>query len=159
MRFSKKRMGGDRNGGIEGLPLQLMIMVIVAGLGTAILVGWMGGLSAPEAIASVNGNPNEILLTDGDGDGTFENDDATLTIIVRDQNGDPVEGASVVLDGCEVRNSDGSLVYGTTGADGKVTFDSLSVSHYGDGIGFITVTVAKGGMGTDSSLQVPVICR
>ena len=159
MRFSKKRICGDRDGGIEGLPLQLMIMGIVAGLGTAILVGWMGGLSAPEAIASVNGNPTEILLTDGDGDGTFENNDATLTIIVRDQNGDPVEGASVVLDGCEVRNSDGSLVYGTTGSDGKLTFDGLSVSHYGDGIGFITVTVAKGGMGTDSSLQVPVICR
>ncbi len=110
------------------MPLQLMIMVIVAGLGTAILVGWMGGLSAPEAIASVNGNPTEILLSDGDGDGTFENDDVTLTIIVRDQNGDPVEGASVVLDGCEVRNSDGSLVYGTTGSEGKVTFDGLSVS-------------------------------
>lgn len=159
MRFSKKRMSGDRYGGIEGLPLQLMIMVIVAGLGTAILVGWMGGLSAPESIASVNGNPTEILLSDGDGDGTFENDDATLTIIVRDQNGNAVQGASVVLDGCEVRNSDGSLVYGTTGEDGKVTFDGLKVSHYGDGIGFITVTVAKGGMGTDSSLQVPVICR
>ncbi|HPR98555.1 MAG TPA: hypothetical protein PLC39_04585, partial [Methanomassiliicoccales archaeon] len=76
-------MSGDRDGGIEGLPLQLMIMVIVAGLGTAILVGWMGGLSAPEAIASVNGSPTEILLSDGDGDGTFENDDAKLTIIVR----------------------------------------------------------------------------
>ena len=152
-------MNGDRDGGIEGLPLQLMIMVIVAGLGTAILVGWMGGLSAPEAIASVNGNPTEILLTDGDGDGTFENRDVSLTIIVRDQNGDVVNGASVVLDGCEVSNSDGSLVYGTTGADGKVTFSGLSVFRYGNGIGFITVTVSKGGMGTDSSLQVPVICR
>jgi hypothetical protein len=136
-----------------------MIMVIVAGLGTTILVGWMGGLSAPEAIASVNGNPTEILLTDGDGDGTFENDDVTLTIIVRDQDGNGVEGASVVLDGCDVCNSDGSLVYGTTGAEGKVTFNGMNVSHYGDGIGFITVTVAKSGLGTDSSLQVPVICR
>jgi len=67
MRFSKKRIGGDRDGGIEGLPLQLMIMVIVAGLGTAVLVGWMGGLTAPEAISSVNCSPNEILLSDGDG--------------------------------------------------------------------------------------------
>jgi hypothetical protein len=91
MRFSKKRIGGDRDGRIEGLPLQLMIMVIVAGLGTAVLVGWMGGLTAPEAISSVNCSPNEILLSDGDGDGTFQNDDVTLTIIVRDQNGDPVE--------------------------------------------------------------------
>jgi hypothetical protein len=159
MRFSKKMMNGDRNGGIEGLPLQLMIMVLVAGLGTAILVGWMGGLTTPEAIASVNGSPSEIMLSDGDGDGTFESDDVRLTIYVRDQDGDAVAGASVVLDGCNVRNSDGSAVYGSTDAEGKVTFDGLSVSQYGQGIGFITVTVAKGGMGTDSSLQIPVISR
>ena len=159
MRFSKKRMMWDRNGGIEGLPLQLMIMVIVAGLGTAVPVGWMGGLSAPEAIASVNAHPNEVLLTDDDSDGTYDNDGITLTIIVRDQNGDAVQGASVVLDGCNICNADGSLVYGTTGSDGRVTFSGLSASHYGSGISFITVTVAKGGMGTDSSFQVPVICR
>lgn len=159
MRFSIKKMGGDRNGGIEGLPLQLMIMVIVAGLGTAVLVGWMGGLSAPEAIASVNCDPSEILLSDGNSDGTYENEGVSITIFVRDQNGDPVSGASVVLDGCNVRNSDGSLVYGTTNADGKAQFSGLSVSRYGQGIGFVTVTVAKGGMGTDSSLQIPVISR
>lgn len=150
-------MRGDRNGGIEGLPLQLMIMVIVAGLGTAVLVGWMGGLSTPEAISSVNGSPSEIILTDGDLDGTYENGDITLTIYVRDQNNDAVAGASVVLDGCSVRDSDGSSAYGTTDAEGKVVFDGLTASHYGQGIDFITVTVAKGGMGTDSSLQVPVI--
>lgn len=159
MRFHKKRISGDRDGGIEGLPLQLMIMVIVAGLGTAVLVGWMGGLSAPEAIASVNGDPSEILLADGDSDGTYENDGVTITIFVRDQNGDAVAGASVVLDGCNVCNSDGSLVYGSTDAEGKVQFEDLSVSRYGEGIGFVTVTVAKGGLGTDSSLQVPVISR
>lgn len=159
MRFHGKRMSGDRDGGIEGLPLQLMIMVIVAGLGTAVLVGWMGGLSAPEAIASVNGDPSEILLSDGDMDGTYENEGVSLTIFVRDQNGDAVIGASVVLDGCNVCNSDGSLVYGSTDAEGQVHFNDLSVSRYGPGIGFLTVTVAKGGMGTDSSLQVPVISR
>lgn len=157
MRFSKKMISGDRNGGIEGLPLQLMIMVIVAGLGTAVLVGWMGGLSAPESIASVNVNPSEVILTDGDLDGTYENDDITLTIFVCDQNGDAVTGASVVLDGCNVRDSDGTSAYGTTDAEGKVVFGGLTASHYGQGIDFITVTVAKGGMGTDSSLQVPVI--
>ena len=159
MRFSKRSMSGDRKGGIEGLPLQLMIMVLVAGLGTAVLVGWMGGLSAPSAIATVNGDPSEIMITDGNMDGTFENDAVSITIFVRDQNGDAVPGASVVLDGCNVCNADGSVVYGSTDAEGKVRFDSLSVSRYGQGIGFVQVTVAKGGMGTDSSLQVPVISR
>ena len=159
MKVYAKRMKRDRNGGIEGLPLQLMIMVLVAGLGTAILVGWMGGLSAPEAIASVNCSPTEILLGDEDGDGTFEATEVVLTVFVRDQNGDAVAGASVVLDGCNVCNADGSLVYGTTDAEGKAIFEGLKVSQYGGGIGFITVTVAKGGMGTDSSLQIPVISR
>mgnify|MGYP003787487543 FL=1 len=159
MRFSRKRISGDREGGIEGLPLQLMIMVIIAGLGTAVLVGWMGGLSAPQAISSVGASPSEVLLTDTDGDGTFENESVTITIVVRDQNGDAVEGASVVLDGCNVRTADGALVYGTTGTDGKATFTGLTVSSSGNGIGFITVTAAKGGMGTDSSLQIPVISR
>jgi hypothetical protein len=159
MKFSIKRMSGDRNAGIEGLPLQLMIMVIVAGLGTAVLVGWMGGLTSPSAIATVNGDPSEIMLTDDDSDGNYDNDNVALTIYVRDQNGDAVSGASVVLDGCGIRSSDGSSVYGSTDSEGKVTFSGLSASQYGEGIGFVTVTVAKGGMGTDSSLQIPVISR
>jgi len=159
MKFSIKRISGDRNAGIEGLPLQLMIMVIVAGLGTAVLVGWMGGLTSPSAIATVNGDPSEIMLTDDDNDGNFDNDDVALTIYVRDQNGDAVSGASVVLDGCGIRSSDGSSVYGSTDSEGKVTFSGLSASQYGEGIGFVTVTVAKSGMGTDSSLQIPVISR
>jgi len=159
MRFSKKRLNGDREGGIEGLPLQLMIMVVVAGLGTAILVGWMGGLSAPESISSVNVSPSEIIITDEDGDGNFEGSGVGLNIFVRDQNGDAISGASVVLDGCNVCNADGSLVYGTTDSEGKVVFEDLCVGRYGQGIGFITVTVAKGGLGTDSSLQIPVISR
>ena len=141
------------------MPLQLMIMVLIAGLGTAVLVGWMGGLSAPQAIATVNGDPSEIMLKDADLDGMFENQEVSLTIFVRNQNGNAVAGASVVLDGCNVCNSDGSLVYGSTDTEGKVSFDGLAVSRYGPGIGFITVTVAKGGMGTDSSLQIPVISR
>ncbi|MBN1109669.1 MAG: Ig-like domain-containing protein [Methanomassiliicoccales archaeon] len=152
-------MSGDRAGGIEGLPLQLMIMVLVAGLGTAVLVGWMGGLSAPQAIASVMGEPSEIMLGDEDMDGTFTNDRVALTILVRDQDGNAVAGASVVLDGCGVTNADGSLVYGSTDAEGKAVFQDLTVSRHGPGIGFITVTVAKGGLGTDSSLQIPVISR
>ena len=141
------------------MPLQLMIMVLIAGLGTAVLVGWMGGLDAPQAIASVNGEPSEIMLSDEDLDGMYENRGVSLTILVRDQDGNAVAGASVVLDGCNVCHVDGSLAYGSTDAEGKVVFQDLQVSRYGHGIGFITVTVAKGGLGTDSSLQVPVISR
>ena len=40
------RNGKEDSGGIEGLPLQLMIIILVATMGAAILVGWMGNIEA-----------------------------------------------------------------------------------------------------------------
>lgn len=37
----------DRSGGIEGLPLQLMILILIATLATAIIIGWMGNIEEP----------------------------------------------------------------------------------------------------------------
>lgn len=42
-------------GGIEGLPLQLMIIILVATMGTAIIVGWMGSIETP--------NPSERWIS------------------------------------------------------------------------------------------------
>ncbi|MDW5563483.1 MAG: hypothetical protein SA339_09680 [Methanomassiliicoccus sp.] len=157
MRYFTKSIRKDRNGGIEGLPLQLMIMVVVAGLGTAIILGWMGGIRAPSTIDAVYSNPTEIVLSDGDKDGVYSKAGIMLTITAMDQNGEPVKDATVVLDGCDIKTSAGKQVHGTTDASGKVVFTSLTASQTGRSVGFITVTVTKGGMGADSTLTVPVI--
>ena len=157
MSILKKSMKKDKSAGIEGLPLQLMIMVVVAGLGTAILLGWMGGLSAPNGIDAVHSNPSEVVLTDGDSDGHYEATGIVLTISVIDKQGDAVKGATVVLDGCNVQTSDGRQVHGTTDELGKVTFTGLTASQTGKAVGFITVSVTKSGLGTDNGLTIPVI--
>jgi hypothetical protein len=157
MRYFRKNIREDKDAGIEGLPLQLMIMVVVAGLGTAIILGWMGGLSAPNGIDAVYSNPPELVLTDGDHDGVYTKSSISITISVMDKSGDAVKGATVVLDGCNLVTATGKQVHGTTDDMGKVTFTGLSASQTGRSVGFITVSVTKSGLGTDNSLTVPVI--
>jgi hypothetical protein len=157
MRLFRKNIRRDRDAGIEGLPLQLMIMVVVAGLGTAIILGWMGGLSAPNGIEAVYSNPTELVLSDGDHDGVYTKTGISITISVLDKSGDAVKGATVVLDGCNLVGSNGKQVHGTTDDLGKVTFTGLSASQTGRSVGFILVSVTKSGLGTDNGLTVPVI--
>jgi len=152
----RKSMRNDTRAGIEGLPLQLMIMVVVAGLGTAILIGWMGSLSAPTSIGSVTCDQDEIVLQSQSNIATGSG--ISLKITVLDSNGDAVQGASVVLDGCKIEQ-DGRLAHGTTGDDGTVTLSGLSATLANKNVGFITVTVSKTGLGTDSSLTIPVVAE
>jgi hypothetical protein len=147
----------DRSGGIEGLPLQLMIMVLIAGIGSAVLLGWMGNLNAPDSIGSVTSSPSELVAKDGDGDGIFDAANVDITITVYDGKGDPVTGATVVLEGCGVAKTDGTRPYGTTDSDGHLDLNDLRIKQTSKAVGFITVTVSKSGYGTDTSLSIPVI--
>jgi hypothetical protein len=153
-----KRMKKSKEGGIESLPLQLMIMVLIAGAGTAVILGWMTNLQAPNAIGAVYSFPSEIVLEDDDNDGIHEKDDIGITITVFDQNGDGIQGASVVLDGASlVASENGNCAHGVTDGTGKVEFSGLHASQAGEVIGFVSVTVTKNGYGTDPSLTIPVI--
>jgi hypothetical protein len=147
----------DRAAGIEGLPLQLLIMVVVAGLGLTIIMGWMNSISAPHAIGEVFVNPGEILVYDVDGDGLYDCSGVTVTVTVTDEGGDRLEGATVMLDGANVRHADGTAVRGVTDAQGQILFTNLKVEQFGSGLSTITVTVAKGDYGIDSSFEIPVI--
>ncbi|MBM4237280.1 MAG: carboxypeptidase regulatory-like domain-containing protein [Euryarchaeota archaeon] len=154
----RRGIGRDKDGGIEGLPLQLMIMVAIAGIGMAIILGWMTGLEAPKSIGAVYSSPTELVLEDDDGDGVYESDGISIVITVLDQNGDGVQGATVLLEGMNVVTSvDGKHVHGMTDDTGRVRFSGLSASQVGSSIGFVTVTVTKAGYGTDSNLTIPVI--
>ncbi|MGQ9587686.1 MAG: carboxypeptidase-like regulatory domain-containing protein [Thermoplasmata archaeon] len=148
---------GDCSGGIEGLPLQLLIMVVVAGLGLTIIVGWMNSISAPHSIGEVFVSPSEILVYDADGDGLYTKSGIILTITVTDQSGDRLEGATVMLDGANVKTSSGGVVRGVTDTHGQVVFSGLQVEQFGSKLTTITVTVAKGDYGIDASYEIPVI--
>lgn len=153
-----KNIARDKQGGIEGLPLQLMILILIAGIGSAVMIGWMSNLKSPMSISSVYTEPGQIELSDSDGNSVFENDNIDLTIHVLDQNGNGIEGVVVVLDGCNIASSGGSTAYGTTDNAGIVTLSSLHASHVGGHLGFITISATKSGYGMGGSYSLPVIC-
>jgi hypothetical protein len=150
-------MRKDCSGGIEGLPLQLLIMVVVAGLGLTIIMGWMNSISAPHSIGEVYASPAEILVHDEDRDGLYTKTGIVMTVTVTDQSGDRLEGATVILDGANIKTKDGGPVRGVTDSRGQVVLTGLSVESFGTRLTTITVTVAKGDYGIDSSFEIPVI--
>lgn len=137
----------NRKGGIEGLPLELMIIVIVATLGTAILVGWMGDVEEPKSIGSVSAEPNYINVINAIPSATF-----SLKITVTDNNGAPINDAVVVISGCGLYNQIKETDY-----HGVVTFSALPVKLNGATSGYINVHVSANGYGENDSLKVPVI--
>ncbi|MCL1983879.1 MAG: hypothetical protein FWG58_00590 [Methanomassiliicoccaceae archaeon] len=146
----------NRDGGIEGLPLQLMIIILIATLGTAIIIGWMGSLETPPQIGSVSVDSGDIVLDTASGSERYT-DSGFVKIRVTDQNGDGLEGATVVLSGCSVSTIDGNTVHGVTDKNGYVEFDDVHASLRGSKIGFINVEVTRSGYGTNSTAKVAVI--
>ena len=157
MRGRKRRFVKDTSAGIEGLPLQLLIMVVVAGLGLTIIVGWMNSIEAPHSIGEIIVMPGEIIVQDTDGDGIFTASGVMITVTVADQSGDRLEGATVMLQGANVMTSKGEVVRGVTNSRGQVAFSDLKVEQFGSTLTTITVTVAKGDYGIDTSFEIPVI--
>lgn len=153
----KRRIACETSGGIEGLPLQLLIMVVIAGLGLTVIMGWMNSIAAPHAIGEIVVTPGEILVHDPDGDGIYTASGILISITVSDQSGDRLEGVTVMLQGANVMTSKGEVVRGVTNSRGQVAFSDLKVEQFGSGLTTITVTVAKGDYGIDASYEIPVI--
>ncbi len=153
--FGGKCLREDRRAAIEGLPLQLMILVIIAGLATTVIVGWMGSIDVPNGISTVTVEPGHVLLGEGE-NGVRYAEGVSLEVAVYDRMGDPVSGAAVVLSGCSVSDGNGSAVYALTGSDGIARFSSLSMQTTGS-MGEIDVTVSKSGYGSNSEARVLLI--
>jgi hypothetical protein len=142
----------NRKGGIEGLPMELMIIVVIAALGTAVLVGWMGNIETPETIGHVDSSVDQIVMT------SDKSTNVNFTITVTDTSGDAISGATVVLTGCNVsKGTSGTTVYGVTNSAGQVAFSGLSLQKTTSGVGYINVSVSAGDYGEDSSLRIPVV--
>jgi len=80
-----------------------------------------------------------------------------ITVTVSDQSGDRLEGATVMLQGANVVTSKGEVVRGVTNSRGQVAFADLKIEQFGSKLTTITVTVAKGDYGVDTSYEIPVI--
>ncbi|MGA1793648.1 MAG: hypothetical protein ACMUHM_06835 [Thermoplasmatota archaeon] len=86
----------DRNGGIEGMPLQLMIAVVVAMAALGIVVGWLVIAGDTDAtLKRMTTDPETVVLTgSGRVNGTVE-----MTIYVYDSEGNEVDDVILTFSG------------------------------------------------------------
>ncbi len=112
-------LAGNRRGGIEGLPLQLMIVIMVATMGSAVIMGWMGGIDTPHYIHSLGIEENVVVIEDGK--------IPDIHVCVLDENDEPLKGVSVVISNKQVS---GPVDYVVTDGDGKATLSGWTLSSY-----------------------------
>ena len=109
----------DRRGGIEGLPLQLMIVILVATMGSAVLMGWMGGIDSPHFIKSLGMEENVVVIEDGViGD---------IHVCVVDENNEPLKGVSVLITNKQVS---GPVNYVSTDSNGRAVLSGWTLEDY-----------------------------
>lgn len=152
-----EKLKTDRKGSVEGIPLQFMIMMIVAVAAVGILGGWMANISTPQSISDVEVS-NGVAEYDATA-GTLDE----VVILVRDQDGNPLEGATVILEGLGVHVTEEggttSKAVMQTGEDGKATFTGLKITPPKGGFGTMTVNVLKSGYGEYNSTEVVVVVK
>lgn len=85
--MKKAKIRKNKKGGIEGLPLQLLIIIVVATLGLSTMVGWMNNIEEPTTI-------DKVVI---DKKVASSGDHHLVTFYVYDNKGNPVEGANVVI--------------------------------------------------------------
>ncbi|MDI6707639.1 MAG: hypothetical protein QME47_00880 [Candidatus Thermoplasmatota archaeon] len=119
------KLSQDKNAALEGLPLYLVILVIIAAVGIATVLTWMAPLKS-----GLGANIGSIALTENGGvdkitcstqlDGTAKGS-GNIVVTVKDQNNKPLVGADVELRGCgvveaEKTDSNGVANFGTVTA-------------------------------------------
>lgn len=153
-------MRADRRG-LEGMPLQLLIISIIAAVVIGVVLGWLYLIPEQEVVRDIlitaDGSPlPNLRLTDSDGDGISSADDIAFNVSVKDQNRDPIPGATVVLSGSGVQASDGGTAVAVTDADGIAAFSDLHVEVPKGQTSAISISVEKPDF-TGSTTKLPVV--
>ena len=143
-KFNTRRFKKDERG-VLGLPLNLLVMVIVAVIAIAILVLWLNPftetkLGTVETYDSA-GNPASAITLDA-------SDHAVFSVKVYGSDGDPLEGAGVVVTGCNVTKSL------NTDENGKASFDVLVELPVNQDVGTLSISVTYKEMTKEQPLQV-----
>lgn len=91
-----KRNGMDTQGGMEGVPLQLVIVIVIGVAALSVLLGWLAMAGDPDpTLKSVEVDPEDVTL-EGDGRITGEYE---IQIYVYDSEGNEVDGMVVTFSG------------------------------------------------------------
>lgn len=143
-----RRLSVDRFGGLEGMPLQLLIIVVIAVMALGMIMYWMSSVSEP---------PKNIKVIDIEIDGDEDDIDLSIgkpreiKIVVFDQELKKIDGAIVTLDGCgfdqvSAKTGSGNFESGTAVFEGDMV-------ELPDGIktGEIRVNVKKSNYGAKTT--------
>ncbi len=142
----------DETGGIEGMPLQLMIMVIVAGLTLAVVLGWILSVQTPAVIKGVSTSPATVDLGNIPIDQQASRG-VSVTVAAYDGRNARIPGIAVTLGGA-VESTYASV---DEDNDGAVTFPNVGVFlPPGVSAGEVTVTIQKAGYPT-KTWSIPVV--
>ncbi|MFW6040206.1 MAG: carboxypeptidase-like regulatory domain-containing protein [Thermoplasmatota archaeon] len=126
-----KRLELNKEAALEGLPLYLIILVVIAGISTAVIAGWMMSSQTTE-LGSIEVDSEDRIVSTNPGQ--------SITVRAYDQSGNPLEGAVVTLEGCEVQEA------GQTDGEGECTLRNINPNlPENENFGTIDVTVTYTG--------------
>jgi hypothetical protein len=104
---SKRILYKDSNGAVEGLPLQLIIMVAVAAIVLVIILGWLAPWQSKVDLDSLTVTPSS---TDSD-------EQVTITVTAWDTKKNHLEGVVIQISDCNLETQ-----VLTTDENGQATF-------------------------------------
>ena len=106
MKFNK-RLKGNNDGAVEGLPLQLIIMVAIAAIVLVIVLGWLAPWQSKVNLDALTVTPSSV----------DNNNETIITVTAWDTKGNYLEGVVIEVSGSNVETQ-----VLTTGSNGTVSF-------------------------------------
>lgn len=130
----KRSIRLDDRGALEGMPLQLIIMVVIAGIAISIIIAWLTIFTAPDLakieLYSAEPSTDPIRVTENT---------TSITIKAWDTKGNPLESVSIKMSGANLIRA------GITGADGTYTARDLNLDIGTSDFGTIRVEAEYSG--------------
>jgi hypothetical protein len=91
-----KHIKKSEQGGMEGVPLQLIIVVVVGMAALGILIGWLALAGDTDPTLKRVATEPETIMVEGEGRAVNEME---IVVYVYDSEGDEVDGAVITLSG------------------------------------------------------------
>jgi len=110
MNARRKNLRGDRSGGLEGLPLYLIILVVIAASSVGIITMWMGQMD-DEGVQSISDIETTIKVGNSESYKDYidisRDSRETIRVIVKvfDQDGNKMDNIAVTLSGAGVKTT------------------------------------------------------
>ncbi|MFQ5909516.1 MAG: hypothetical protein ACE5IJ_02205 [Thermoplasmata archaeon] len=140
--MSTRRTRMNSGGSVEGVPLQLLIAVVVTGIVLVMVLGWLNSIEPPRSIRSIQVTDGTEAIDSVEYDPeTGDVSPARITVVVFDQDLNPLAGALVLVQGSGVSE------YRITDEDGRAPIDISEVflPEGGSPLGHLEILVEKSG--------------